>query len=102
MRSITPLQTGAQPAIFYALTEECIDAGSASSILMMKFIVHQTTLTIYSFIIIVLKFNYFKSMISYLSYLCILGFVFNLAIILIAVMFSINKKFTKNIITWYF
>lgn len=96
--SITPLQTGAQPAIFYALTEEGIDAGSASSILMMKFIVHQTTMTIYSFIIIILKFSYFKSMIPGLFYLCIIGFVFNLGIILIAVMFSINKSFTKGML----
>ena len=68
--SITPLQTGAQPAIYYVLAEEGIDSGSASSILMMKFIVHQTTMTIYSFIIIILKFSYFKSMISGLFYLC--------------------------------
>ncbi|HEY8891333.1 MAG TPA: lysylphosphatidylglycerol synthase transmembrane domain-containing protein [Clostridium sp.] len=96
--AITPLQTGAQPAIYYALVESSIDSGSASSILMMKFIIHQTILTVYSFIIIVLKFNYFKSMISYLSYLCILGFGFNLAIILIAVMFSVNKKFTRSLL----
>ena len=96
--AITPLQTGAQPAIFYALVESNIDSGSASSILMMKFIIHQTILTVYSFIIIVLKFNYFKSSISYLSYLCLLGFMFNLAIILVAVMFSVNRKFTRSLL----
>ncbi|MBW9158558.1 lysylphosphatidylglycerol synthase transmembrane domain-containing protein [Clostridium tagluense] len=96
--AITPLQTGAQPAIFYALVENSIDAGSASSILMMKFIIHQTILTVYSFIIIVLKFNYFKSMVSYLSYLCLFGFVFNLAIILVAVMFSVNEKITRSLL----
>lgn len=100
--SVTPFQTGAQPAIFYALVEEGIDSGSASSILMMKFIVHQTTMTIYSFIIIILKFSYFKSMISGLFYLCLLGFVFNLGIILIAVMFSINKGFTKGLLSGVF
>ena len=93
--AITPLQTGAQPAIFYALVENDIDPGSASSILMMKFIIHQTILTVYSFIIIVLKFNYFNSMVSYLSYLCILGFVFNSAIILFSIMFSVNKNLAK-------
>ena len=96
--SITPLQTGAQPAIFYILTEEGIDSGTASSILMMKFIVHQTVMTIYSFIIIILKFSYFKSMIPGLFYLCIVGFVVNSGIIIIAVMFSINKTFTKNLL----
>jgi len=96
--SVTPFQTGAQPAIFYALVDEGIDPGSASSILLMKFIVHQTTMTVYSFIIIVLKFNYFKPMISGLYYLCLLGFAFNLGIILISVMFSINRTFTKKIL----
>jgi len=100
--SITPFQTGAQPAIFYTLVEAGIDSASASSILMMKFIVHQTTVTIYSFIIIVLKFSYFKSMISGLFYLCLLGFLFNLGIILIAVMFSINKGFTQVLLAGIF
>ena len=100
--SVTPFQTGAQPAIYYILVEEGIDSGSASSILMMKFIIHQTTMTIYSFIIIILKFSYFKSMISGLFYLCLIGFVFNLGIILIAVMFSINKGFTKGLLMGIF
>jgi len=96
--AITPLQTGAQPAICYVLEKEGIESASASSILMMKFIIHQTTLTIYSFIIIILKFSYFKSTISGIFYLCLLGFIFNLGIILIAVMFSINKGFTKGLL----
>ena len=96
--SITPLQTGAQPAIYFILVESGIDAASATSILMMKFIIHQTTMTIYSFIIIILKFSYFKSMISGLFYLCLIGFAFNLGIILIAVMFSVNKGFTKTLL----
>jgi len=93
--SITPLQTGAQPAIYYVLESEGIDPASASSILVMKFIIHQTTLTIYSFIIIILKYNYFISKISGIFYLCLIGFIFNFGIILTAVMFSINKRFTK-------
>ena len=96
--AITPFQTGAQPAVFYALVDEGIDTGSASSILMMKFIVHQTTMITYSLIIIVLKFSYFKSMISGLFYLCLLGFIFNLGIILISIMFSINRRFTKSLL----
>ena len=96
--SITPLQTGAQPAIYYVLEKEGIDSASASSILVMKFIIHQTTMTIYSFIIIILKFNYFKSMISGIFYLCLIGFIFNFGIILTAVMFSINREFTKALL----
>jgi len=96
--NITPLQTGAQPAIYFVLVDGGIEPGSASSILMMKFIIHQITMTIYSLIIIILKFSYFKSMISGLFYLCLLGFLFNLGIILTAVMFSVNKGFTKSLL----
>ncbi|WP_298840265.1 lysylphosphatidylglycerol synthase transmembrane domain-containing protein [Clostridium sp.] len=96
--SITPLQTGAQPAIYYVLESEGIDPASASSILVMKFIIHQTTLTIYSFIIIILKYNYFISKIPGIFYLCLAGFIFNFGIILTAVMFSINKKVTKALL----
>ncbi|HEY5560537.1 MAG TPA: lysylphosphatidylglycerol synthase transmembrane domain-containing protein [Clostridiaceae bacterium] len=93
--SFTPYQTGAQPSLFYMLTGEGIDAGTASSILMMKFVIHQSVLTLYSFIIIVLKFGYFNSMMPNLLYICILGFLFNTGIILAALMFSINKKVTR-------
>jgi glycosyltransferase 2 family protein len=93
--SVTPYQTGAQPSLFYILIGEGIDAGSASSILMMKFVIHQSVLTLYSFVIIVLKFGYFNSMMPHLLYICILGFLFNTAIIVAAVMFSINKRVTR-------
>lgn len=96
--SITPLQTGAQPAIYYVLESGGISPASASSILVMKFIIHQITMTIYSFIIIILKFNYFTSKISGIFYLCLIGFLFNFGIILTAVMFSINKKLTNIIL----
>ena len=97
--AITPYQTGAQPALYVSLRSYGIEAGTATSILMMKFVVHQTVLTVYSFVIIILKFNYFDSQVNHLFYICLAGFIFNAGIIFMAVMFSINKKFTKGFLT---
>ena len=94
--SVTPYQTGAQPSLFYMFVGEGIEAGSASSILMMKFVIHQSILTLFSFAVIIMKFRYFNSMMPHLFYICLLGFLFNTGIIMAAVMFSINKKVTRS------
>lgn len=97
--SVTPFATGSQPAQFYAMTEYGIPGASASSILMIKFIIHQTVFTIYSLIVILFKFNYFKSNIKYFTYFCIAGFTFNTMIIIVACSFLINHKFTEKFIS---
>lgn len=99
--AITPLQSGSQAAQLYAMTKNEIPAGPAGSILMIKFIMHQVVLTLYSLIVLIFKFNYFSKRISYLLYFCILGFIFNSLLILIAVLFSINKNITKKIVNFF-
>ncbi|MEI7885044.1 MAG: lysylphosphatidylglycerol synthase transmembrane domain-containing protein [Clostridia bacterium] len=96
--AITPFQSGSQPAQIYSMTKNGIPVGSSSSILMIKFIIHQATLTIYSLLMIIFKFNYFNSKISNFIYFCVFGFLINTVIIVFAVLFSVNSEATKKII----
>ena len=76
--AITPFQSGSQPAQIYSMTKNGIPVGSSSSILMIKFIIHQATLTIYSLLMIIFKFN--------------------TVIIVVAILFSVNSEATRKII----
>jgi uncharacterized protein (TIRG00374 family) len=96
--ALTPFQSGMQPAQLYAMTENGIPAGYSGSILMVKFIIHQATLTIYSIIVLLTTFSFFNSKVKYFLYFCIFGFVVNTLIIIVAILFSVNDKLTRNIL----
>ena len=82
------------------MAENGIPAGTSGSILMIKFIIHQATLTFCSILVLALKFNYFNSRISNFLYFCVFGFVVNTLIILFALLFSVNRKVTGNIMAF--
>lgn len=94
--AITPFQSGSQPAQLYIMTENGVPAGFSGSILMVKFIIHQTTLTIYSILVLITNYFYFSAKISYFLYFCIFGFILNSLIIVVALLFSVNDKLTKK------
>lgn len=96
--AVTPFQSGSQPAQLYSMIDNDIPPGPASSVLMIKFIIHQTTITIYSLLIFIIGFNYFNSRISYLMIFCILGFIINTLFAILAVFFSVNEKVTKKVL----
>lgn len=96
--AITPFQSGMQPAQLYTMTENGIPGGDSGSILMVKFIIHQATLTLYSLLVLLTNYVFFKSQIQYFLYFCIFGFVVNTLIIFMAVMFSINRSLTDRIL----
>ena len=96
--AVTPFQSGSQPSQLYAMTQDGIPAGFSGSVLMLKFIIHQTTLTLYSLMVLITNYHYFNSKIQYFLYFCIFGFFFNTIIIIVSLMFSINEKLTKTIL----
>lgn len=98
--ALTPFQSGMQPAQLYTMTENGIPPGYSGSILMVKFIIHQSTLTFYSIIVLLTTFNFFNSKVQYFLYFCIFGFIVNSLIILIAVLFAVNDKLTRKIL-WF-
>jgi uncharacterized protein (TIRG00374 family) len=96
--SITPFASGGQPMQLYALTKQEIGAGSAGSALMIKFIIYQTILTVYSLILIIWKAAFFKSKMSNLFYLIGIGFTVHVSVIIGLVVFSKYRKLTQKLI----
>lgn len=97
--SITPFASGGQPMQLYTLTKQELGAGSAGSALMIKFIIYQSVLTIYSLILIFWKSSFFKTKMSNLFYLIAIGFAVNSSVIICLIIFSKYRKLTHKIIT---
>lgn len=95
---ITPFASGGQPAQLYTLNKQKINSGSAASILMIKFIVYQLVLTLYSLLLIIFKSSFFESRTSNFFYLIFIGFAVNLSVILGLYIFAGHRKIKEAIL----
>lgn len=100
--AFTPFSSGSQPAQIFAMTEVGIPAGSAGSILMTKFIIHEVVYLIYLIMALIFKFSFFNSKINYFKYFCVIGTLINILVISFALMFSVNTKIPKRIMAFIF
>lgn len=94
---ITPFASGGQPAQLYTLNKQNLNSGSAASILMIKFIVYQVVLIIYSLFLIIFKSSFFQIRTKNFFYLIFIGFAVNMSVILALYIFSEHRK-TKEYI----
>jgi glycosyltransferase 2 family protein len=100
--AISPFSAGSNPAQFYAMTENGMPGGIAGSILMIKFIIHQSINLVILVLALLYKFHYFNSKVNYFPYLIILGLAVHVLIMVFAISFSINSTLTKRILTTIF
>lgn len=98
--ALTPLASGSQPSQLYAMTEDGIPGGDSSSLLMVKFIIHQSVNTLYLTLVLLFSFNYFSPRIKNFNYFCILGYSINISIIIVAILICISPKITKTILNF--
>lgn len=96
--AVTPFAAGSHPAQLYSMTENEIPAGTAGSILMIKFMLHQITNIIILILAFLFKFKYFHSNVPYFLYFFICGLVVHIVIMIFMILFSINDKLTKNLL----
>lgn len=100
--SITPLGVGGQPMQILYLTERGFPAGAAISVLIRKFLIYQSTMAAYSLLVIISKFNMFSSHIPGFVPLSLIGFGSQCFIVVLLLLFYINKTFTTKIINYLF
>ena len=96
--NITPFSCGDQPAQLVTMNKEGKSLSDGVSILLTRFIVYQAVLIIYTLIIIIFKYMYFKQLIHNFMYLAIIGFIINMFVILFLLAIIINEKIVYNII----
>lgn len=98
--NITPFSCGDQPAQLVAMKQEGKSLSDGASILLTRFIVYQLVFVIYTLIIIILKYSYFKILVSNFMYLAIIGFGINLLVVVFLASLVINEKIVFNIVKY--
>lgn len=95
--NITPFATGGQPAQLYYLMQASFKVGEASSILLMKLIVYQTSLVIYSLVLLFVRYQFFTTHVSGLGYLITIGFLFNILVVFGLLLVGFLPTFTTKL-----
>lgn len=105
---ITPFSTGGQPFQIYYLSSRGLKAGDAVSIPIAKYIAQQVIFIVFSAIMIIMGFTAFRDFLPFdadysqwVMLACWIGFICNLALVLLVVLLSIGsfgKKFVLGIL----
>ena len=96
--SVSPYAVAGQPMQLLALTRQGVTSGIAISALVRKFLVYQTSLTLYSLIVILIRYSFFQSQVPGFMMLAWIGFLSQAALVVILFLFSHNRTFTTKII----
>ena len=101
--AVTPSSTGGQPMQIYLLHSMNVEIGYATSRLMQKFLVYQVVLTFISIISVILNFGYIltNDNIVFITVLLVFGFVSQLAVTLVIVMFCFSPNISRKFIMFF-
>ena len=91
--NITPFSSGGQPMQAYELNKTGKRVSDSLSAMAMKFIITQTALVITTLIVVIIEFDFFKSLMQDYIWVAIVGFAVNIVAIILVILAGINKKF---------
>ncbi|MFD1431033.1 MULTISPECIES: lysylphosphatidylglycerol synthase transmembrane domain-containing protein [Lacticaseibacillus] len=98
--AITPFASGGQPAQLVALMQSGVEAGRASSVLLMKFIVYQFMVLINFVLTLIVGFQQIAGRFQALAWLIVFGFLIHITVITGLLLVMYQYKFTKKLVNW--
>lgn len=96
--SVTPYQLGGQPMQLVSLIHQGVSSGIALSALIRKFLVYQTTITVFSLFVILIRYRFFLDKIQGFMALAVIGFFYQAGIVIVLLIFSYSPKITTRLI----
>lgn len=96
--NITPFSSGGQPIQAYEMSKDGKKMSDSLSILVIKFIISQTTLVVFTAAVLIFQFQYFVTLVDNFLLLAIVGFTVNIGAIIFIIMMGVNKKFVLAIL----
>lgn len=100
--AVTPFATGGQPAQAYVMVKDGISVGHAASVLIIRSILYQVILAIYTLLVVILKASFFISKIPHFFAMYIVGFLLNMTVITLYILFVFNRAAAHKIIMGLF
>ncbi|OAQ00481.1 lysylphosphatidylglycerol synthase transmembrane domain-containing protein [Ligilactobacillus aviarius] len=95
---ITPFSSGGQPAQILALAQTGVEAGQATSILLMKFIVYQAMIVVNFVICMIFGFHLIAAKMHVMSILIAFGFLIHFSVIVGLLMVMYWNRFTRKLV----
>ncbi|MBQ2798511.1 MAG: flippase-like domain-containing protein [Ruminiclostridium sp.] len=97
---ITPSSSGGQPMQVYYFAKFGTPVSHSMTALLSKFIVYQFVLTVYSAVVLILRFSSFAKEFAPLMALVVFGFIVNTVVIVLLLMVAFTKKPVKKLAFW--
>lgn len=99
---VTPFASGGQPMQIYVMSKQGVSPGISTAGLMQKFLVYQSTLTVYSLLAILLRWQFFQGSMKIMGGAALVGFASQAIAIVGILLFSFNRKITHKLLTFIF
>ncbi len=98
--AITPLASGGQPAQVYYMAKDNIPVGKSTSILIIKFIIYQVVVAIYSLLMFFYKAGFIYENIKLSLPFVLIGLIANFIGLIILIVISFNSSLIRKIINF--
>ena len=100
--AITPLSGAGQPVQGYVMVKDGIKPGHAASIIIVKTVLHQVVIVLYSIGVFVFRGGYFAARIPQFYFLFIIGLLVNTAILAVYLLFLYNRRVARIVLMFIF
>lgn len=94
---ITPSASGGQPAQTYMLVKYGLSVGESACMLLVRFLIYQLVMVVYSVIMLMAKLHYFNSTVTSFSSLALIGFAVNLIVLALLILACFFPEFLLKI-----
>ncbi|KGG80505.1 hypothetical protein Y919_05850 [Caloranaerobacter azorensis H53214] len=96
--NITPFSSGGQPAQIYVMANESIPIGISTSILLVKFIIFQIVVTLFSVFMFIIKFGFIYRNLKMILPFFAIGIIIRLSGTIVLITLFFNQNITKKLI----
>lgn len=90
--NITPFSSGGQPMQAYELNKIGKRVSDSLSAMAIKFIITQTALVVSTLVVVIIEFEFFKTLMQDYLWIAIIGFMVNIIAILVMILAGIKKE----------
>lgn len=94
--NLTPFASGGQLMQAYVMNKEGKRTSDSLSVLTMKFVLTQTSLILFTVVVVISQFNFFTKIFKDLVWIGILGIVINVAVVIIFFLMGTRKEFVMK------
>lgn len=100
--AITPMAGAGQPVQVYVMAKDGIKPGHAASIIIVKTVLHQLVIVLYSIAAYLFKGGEFAARIPQFYYFFVLGILVNMAFLVFYLLFLFNRQAARKVLIFVF